>query len=150
MFGWGISVAQNASRLVLTVPLHWVEWLLSLPVVGLVLLLGFSRRRPWTSTALVVLLTAGYGYLTYASELTLDRVTDTATIREFQFFHWQTTTFALRDVVAVTVTRGMRRRQIWLEFRDGSSRSLTFADTYDGKAQAACQVNTFLGVSCPL
>lgn len=147
MFHWSIYTTYNATQFVLTVPVHYMMLLISVPALLVVLTFGLKAGHPWRNGGLVLLILFAYSLFTSCSRLTLDKSTGKATLREFTFFHWRESTYDLGRIERVYVATGNQNDQLRLQFKDGAVRSISDRDQYGGKNEAAAAANVFLGVS---
>lgn len=145
MFGWGVHVIEQQTQLVLTVPFPWVFIALCTLGMGIPVMLGMSGRGHfWRKGLILAGLGLFYGLYGYTSELVLDVPTKTATLREFDFFHWSEHKYPLNDVDGLVVRTGSVNSALLLQFRSGSVRHISNQDQTSGKQEAAFQVNAWL------
>jgi len=147
MFHWSIFTAADTTRLVLTVPIHYMLFFFTLPFIFVVFGLSIKIGHPVRNYGLLALILLAYGYFGYGSELTLDRSTGKAVLRQFEFYHWTTKTYNLDHVAQVYVTTGATTSQLCMQFNSGQALSLSFMDQYGGKEEVARKANEFLAES---
>lgn len=149
MFGWGVHVIEQPARLILIVPFPWVFMLIFTPVVtvfGFIYVLSSSGHY-WRKGLILAAVILVYGFVCSASELTLDVPSNTATLREFEFFHWSVDRYPLSDVDRLIVRTGSQSSALLLQFRDGSVEYISHQDQTSGKQEAAYKVNAWLARS---
>jgi hypothetical protein len=146
MFHWSIFTSSDPTHFVVSVPLHYMAFLVSLPAVLGVLVFGLKAGHPVRNCSVLAVLLLACGFLGYSSELTIDRASGKATLREFEFFHWSTRTYDLNQIRRMYVATGATTSQLRLQFSDGKVRSLSFMDQYGGKDEVAYKANTFMGL----
>lgn len=144
MFSWSIHVVSDSSKLSLIVPMHYMMLVVLSISVLVVLTLTMKAGHGWRNLLILACVAMAYGFLSYSSELILDRQSDRATLREFEFFHWRTQVFPLERIDNVYVGTGSTTSQMMVRFTDGAATPITFLDQNGGKEQAAYAVNQFL------
>ena len=116
MFSWNIHSTWDSSQFVLTIPLHYIALVMFGFAILLVLLFqlksGHGLRNMLITGAAVVF----YGFLMLSSELRLDRASQTATLRRFQYYHWSTYTCALKDIDRIYVSTVSTTSQLNIQF----------------------------------
>ena len=143
MFGWGIHVIQNGPTLIFNAPMHWLAVLIG-SICWIFIPPLFRGGHPIRNLLIGLAIFALYGILLDSSNLTLDRTTQTATIRTFFFFHWSTHTYPLKDISGVILHTGNTTSRMDLQFTDGSIKPITSQDQFVGKEKAMTQINNFL------
>ncbi len=146
MFGFSVRVLQNSSRLVVIDPINY--W--SILVAGLVTLyplwLFFTPKYHSKRKALLCLsVLLIWLCFTSATRLTLDRVTDTAQLEKFAFFHWSRQSMPLTRIDHALVRTGSTTSQLAIQYTDGSLALFSGLNQMAGKDQAASAINAFLG-----
>ena len=144
MFHWNIFTTADATRVVLTVPIHYMLLFFTLPVIFVVFGLSIKVGHAARNYGLLVLILLAYGYFGYGSALTLDRSTGKAVLREFEFYHWTAKTYNLDHVAQIYVATGATTSQLRMQFNSGQILSLSFMDQYGGKEEVARKANKFL------
>lgn len=118
--------------------------------MGLFILTALIKpKHPVGNTLIALGFLLGYGFLIYGTRLTLDLSTQTATLREFQFYHWSEHTYPLSQIHGVFVRTGSTNDALELQFSNGDTRPISFMDQYGGKEKAAFRINQFLAQSDP-
>ena len=80
----------------------------------------------------------------FCSTLRLDRASQAATLRVFQYYHWSTYTYPLKDIDRIYVSTGSTTSQLRIQFSGGSTTSFDFLDQNGGKDEAAYAANRWL------
>ena len=144
MFSWTIHSTWDSSQFILTIPLHYIALLMFGFVTLLVLLFQFKSGHGFRNVLILGAAITFYGFLMLSSELRLDRASQTATIRRFQYYHWSTYTYPLKDIERIYVSTGSTTSQLRIQFVGGSTTSMDFLDQNGGKEEAAYAANHWL------
>ena len=146
MFGFGIHSVFMPDRLVVTSPFN-VLFLLGASLITVWPLWVLLSMRPLPRgkiTFCLVLTILVYGFLLSGSKLTLDRLSNTATLTEYFFFHWTTEKLPLSSIEGASLRTGSTSSQIQLQLAGGGYRLLSELNQSGGKEKAIYDINQFL------
>ncbi len=147
MFGLHIRILQDPSKLTVTNPVSlWLVLACSVFTIWPLLIKLNAKPFPRRSVIIWSIITfIVYAFLLNSSKVTLDRDAQTATIREFFFYHWTTKTVPLDAIDHAYLNTGATSSRIVLQFTDGHLFSLSANDQISGKEAAVTAINRFLG-----
>ncbi len=145
MFSWNVYSTWDNAKFILTVPLHYIMCSIALFFILIGLLFALKSGHAVRNLLVIAAALIAFGFLTYSSQLTLDRAAGTATLREFQYYHWSTVTYPLKEIDRIFVRTGSTTSQLNIQFTGGSTTSFDFLDQNGGKDEAAYAANHWLG-----
>jgi hypothetical protein len=147
MFGFHVKTVVNGSQLTVTNPADILMLLLFLTFT-VIPLANYIAARPMPVKKVIVfaLITLGfYGYFINVTQLRLDKATQMASVREFQWFHWRTYSFPMNKIQYAYVATGRGTNQLALQYVDGTTADFSIQNQMNGKPGAALEINRFLG-----
>ena len=146
MVGFGVRIFQDPLRLIVTSPANiWL--LLTVALFTIWPLLIKLNTKPFPKRGVIIwslLILIANAFLLNSAQVTLDRSSQTATIREFYFYHWSTKTMPLSDLDHAYLNTGATSSRIVLQFADGHVMSLSANTQMSGKEKAVYAINAFL------
>lgn len=142
---WNIHTAQVGSQFIITVPIHWVGILATLPFAAAGAVWGLQNSNPKRTALIVLGFTLYLGVFIFRSKTTFDRATNTATVERFWFLHSWTRQFPLDQIDNVNVRTGDVVSRLRLQLTSGTQISISMNDSGGNKDQVAFQANLFLG-----
>ena len=146
MFHFGVYFHQTATQLVVIDPIS-IFPLFFAALFGLLPVYNAFVERPLRRTKFIVHIVIAIVFFGFAPDhttLTLDRQTQTGTLRSFTFYHFATNTFPLSSLVSASVRTGSTTGTILLQFDDGNTRTMSALNQMGGKDQAVYAINRFL------
>ncbi len=147
MFGFHVSTVVDGSRLTVTNPAD-VVMLLLLMIFTVWPLLIFLFEKPMHVKKVIVhaLITlAVYGFFINVTQLRLDKATQMASVRHFQWFYWRSYSFPMDKIQYAYLATGRGSNQVCLQYADGSIATFSIQNQMNGKPGAVLEINRFLG-----
>ncbi len=86
-----------------------------------------------------------YGYFIDVTQLRLDKATQMASVRHFQWFHWQSYSFPMSKIQYAYLATGSGTNQVSLQYVDGTTTAFSIQNQMNGKPSAVLEINRFLG-----
>jgi hypothetical protein len=144
MFGWNVHTSQTANSITLFVPFHYCALCFVFLLGMFWLIAAWKKGRPVRNALMVLAALILLDFLGSASKLTLDATAGSATLVQFDNFHFSTHRWTLQQIDNVYVKDGRQSDMLRLQFADGVTRSLSLMDQYGGKEEVAFKMNRFL------
>jgi hypothetical protein len=147
MFGFHVQVVIAGSQLTVTNPAD-IMMLLLLLTFTVVPLANYVFERPFPIIKVISfsIITFGvYGYFINMTELQLDKSSQMATVREFQWFHWHNYRFPMSRIEYAYLSTGRGTSQLSLQYTDGSTADFSILNQMNDKPRAVLEINRFLG-----
>ena len=137
MFGFSVHFEESATQIVVTEPFSFI----AIGVAVLITLVSFISLKskhfpPTRSMVHGVILVLVWMFALSAERVVLDRDAGTASIEDFQFFHWSRQTLPLSTVDSVRVRTGSTSSAIQLQFTDGHVHSMSGLNQESGKKRS--------------
>jgi hypothetical protein len=147
MFGFHVKTVINGSQLTVTNPADILMLLLFMIFTVWPLLIFIFEKPMHVKKVIVHLLITltVYGYFIDVTQLRLDKATQMASVRHFQWFHWRTYSFSMANIQYAYLATGRGTNQIVLQYVDGSTADFSIQNQMKGKPGAVMEINRFLG-----
>ncbi len=147
MFGFHVETVVNGSQLTVTNPADILMLLLFITFT-VVPLIDFIAERPMHVKKVIIhfiITFSFYGYFIDVTQLRLDKATRMASVRHFQWFHWQSYSFPMSKIQYAYLATGNGTNQVSLQYTDGTTTTFSIQNQMSGKPGAVLQINRFLG-----
>jgi hypothetical protein len=147
MFGFHVKTIVDGSQLTVTNPVDIIMLVLFM-IFTVVPLANYIVARPMPVKKVIIfsfITLAVYGYFIDVTQLRLDKATQMASVREFQWFHWRTYSFPMDKIQYAYLATGRGTNQIVLQYVDGSTADFSIQNQMNGKPGAVMEINRFLG-----
>jgi hypothetical protein len=147
MFGFHVKTAVNGSQLTVTNPADIIMLLLFM-VFTVWPLVNYIVERPMRINRVLIfsaITLAVYGYFIDFTQLRLNKATQMASVRHFQWFHWRSYNFPMRKIQYAYLATGRGTNQVVLQYADGAIATFSIQNQMNGKPGAVMEINRFLG-----
>jgi hypothetical protein len=147
MFGFHVKTEVNGSQLTVTNPADLIMLLLFM-IFTVWPLVNYLVEKPMHIKKVIIfsLITLTvYGYFINVTQLRLDKATQTASVREFQWFHWRSYSFPMSKIQYAYLATGRGTNQVVLQYADGTTATFSIQNQMNGKPGAVLEINRFLG-----